>query len=138
MTNKAITTEAELQQVKAKLEEQMKIQVIQPAPVATVPSKPAALPQFFTVPKLSAPVIYASMISKFLEKTKCSIDIKDKIYLLDLLSYKKIAATTIRYRGSEHGWNFIDFHSRCDKRGLPMISLFQMKDGDCIGGFTKA
>ena len=32
---------------------------------------------------------------------------------------------------------FKDFHSRCDKKG-PTISLFKVKDGDCIGGFTKA
>lgn len=30
-----------------------------------------------------------------------------------------------------------DFHSRCDNIG-PTISLFQVKDGDCIGGFTNA
>ena len=30
-----------------------------------------------------------------------------------------------------------DFHSRCDKKG-PTISLFKVKDGDCIGGFTNA
>ncbi len=30
-----------------------------------------------------------------------------------------------------------DFHSRCGKKG-PTISLFKIKDGDCIGGFTKA
>jgi hypothetical protein len=30
-----------------------------------------------------------------------------------------------------------DFHSRCDKKG-PTISLFKVKKGDCIGGFTNA
>ena len=30
-----------------------------------------------------------------------------------------------------------DFHSRSDKKG-PTISLFKIKDGDCIGGYTKA
>ena len=30
-----------------------------------------------------------------------------------------------------------DFHARCDNKG-PTISLFKIKDGDCIGGFTKA
>ena len=30
-----------------------------------------------------------------------------------------------------------DFHSRSDKKGRPTISLFKMKDGDCIGGYTE-
>lgn len=30
-----------------------------------------------------------------------------------------------------------DFHSSCDNKG-PTISLFQIKNGDCIGGFTFA
>ncbi len=39
------------------------------------------------------------------------------------------------YRGSLHGWNAKDFHDRCDNKG-PTISLFKVKDGDCIGGYT--
>jgi hypothetical protein len=30
-----------------------------------------------------------------------------------------------------------DFHSRCDNKG-PTISLFKIKNGDCIGGYTAA
>ena len=30
-----------------------------------------------------------------------------------------------------------DFHSRCDNKG-PTVSLFKIKDGDCVGGYTKA
>ncbi len=41
------------------------------------------------------------------------------------------------YRGSDHGWRFKYFHSQCDMKG-PTISLFKIKDGDCIGGYTKA
>ncbi len=41
------------------------------------------------------------------------------------------------YRGSDHGWNFKDFHSRCDNKG-PTISLFKIKDGDVIGGYSTA
>jgi len=29
-----------------------------------------------------------------------------------------------------------DFHSRCDKKEKT-VSLFQIKDGDCIGGYTS-
>ncbi len=44
---------------------------------------------------------------------------------------------TLLYRGSAHGWLAKDFHDNCDDKG-PTISLFQIKDGDCIGGFTSA
>jgi hypothetical protein len=63
-------------------------------------------------------------------------DDQQKLYLLELLGNKKLA-TTLLFRGSEHGWMGEDFHSRCDKKG-PTISLFKVKNGDCIGGFTKA
>ena len=76
------------------------------------------------------------IIGKYLEKSKCTTDDKQKLYLLSLLGNKNVE-TTIRYRGSEHGWMFKDFHSRCDEIG-PSISLFKVDDGDCIGGFTKA
>jgi hypothetical protein len=52
------------------------------------------------------------------------------------LGYKRLV-TFLLYSGSLHGWNYIDFHSRCDNKGAT-ISLFKVKDGDCIGGFTKA
>ena len=44
---------------------------------------------------------------------------------------------TLLYRGSIHGWYYKDFHDNCDNKG-PTISLFQIKEGDCVGGFTKA
>lgn len=53
-----------------------------------------------------------------------------------LISNKRLI-TSLYYKGSIHGWNARDFHSRCDKRG-PTISLFKIKDGDCIGGYTSA
>jgi hypothetical protein len=53
-----------------------------------------------------------------------------------LLGNKRFV-TILLYSGSIHGWNAIDFHSRCDDKG-PTISLFKVKDGDCIGGYTKA
>jgi hypothetical protein len=55
---------------------------------------------------------------------------------MNLLGNKKLV-TVLLFRGSQHGWKCIDFHSRCDKKG-PTISLFKVKDGDCIGGFTEA
>jgi hypothetical protein len=55
---------------------------------------------------------------------------------MKLLRNKKFV-TVLLFRGSEHGWKGIDFHSRCDNK-RPTISLFKIKDGDCIGGFTNA
>jgi hypothetical protein len=43
---------------------------------------------------------------------------------------------TLFYRGSIHGWWKGDFHNNCDYSG-PTISLFQIRDGNCIGGFTN-
>jgi hypothetical protein len=66
----------------------------------------------------------------------CATEKQQKEYLIKLLGNKKLV-TALLFRGSEHGWMYKDFHSRCDKKG-PTISLFKVKDGDCIGGFTKA
>jgi hypothetical protein len=59
----------------------------------------------------------------------------EKVYLNQLLGPKKFT-TNLLYRGSEHGWMAKNFHDHCDKKG-PTISLFKIKDGDCIGGFSK-
>jgi hypothetical protein len=76
-----------------------------------------------------------SIIGKYLENSQCATDEKQKLYLHSILGNKR-CVTTIRYRGSEHGWNYKDFHDRCDHIG-PTISLFKIEDGDCIGGFTN-
>jgi hypothetical protein len=55
--------------------------------------------------------------------------------LLKLLGNKRLVSTLL-FRGSVHGWKFIDFHSRCDNKGS-IICLFKIKDGDCIGAYTK-
>lgn len=44
---------------------------------------------------------------------------------------------TLHYRGSRDGWMAKDFHTKCDNKGRT-ITLCQIKDGDCIGGFTNA
>ena len=76
------------------------------------------------------------MVGFFLLNSKCAIEWREKMYLLELLNYKPVN-TTMLYRGSDHGWMAIDFHSRCDYKG-PTISLFKVEDRDCIGGFTTA
>jgi hypothetical protein len=40
------------------------------------------------------------------------------------------------YRGSRDGWKAKDFHSKCDD-ATPTITLMRVKDGPCIGGFTR-
>ena len=72
----------------------------------------------------------------FLQNSKCAKKNEEKLYLLELLGYKELV-TILLYRGSDHGWKDKDFHSRCDHKG-PTISLFKIKKGDCIGGFTTA
>jgi len=56
---------------------------------------------------------------------------------MDKLLGKKQCVTTILYRGSDHGMTAKEFHNRSDNRKAT-ISLFKVKDGDCIGGFTNA
>jgi TLD len=70
-----------------------------------------------------------------LANSKCATEKEQREYLLKLLGNKRLV-TYMLYRGSEHGWKIKDFHSRCDNKG-PTISLFKIKDGDCIGGYTK-
>ncbi len=55
---------------------------------------------------------------------------------MKLLGNKRLV-TVLLFRGSQHGWEYKHFHSRCDNKG-PTITLFKVKDGDCIGGFTTA
>ena len=82
--------------------------------------------------QLSAPQI----LTNFLNNSKCATDQQQKEYLNKLLGNKKLI-TILLFRGSKHGWMAKDFHSRCNKKS-PTISLFKIKNGDCIGGFTKA
>ena len=88
-------------------------------------------------PKLSPTTseIVSAIIEKFLTNSTCTTE-EEKAYLLSLLGNKRLV-TTLLLRGSIHGWTFKDFHSRCDHK-RPTISLFKVKDGDCIGGYTNA
>lgn len=72
----------------------------------------------------------------FLMNSMCALTKEEKEFLLHLLGNKRLV-TTLLLRGSLHGWNAEDFHQRCDGWG-PTISLFKVKDGDCIGGYTNA
>ncbi len=41
------------------------------------------------------------------------------------------------YRGSRDGWYYQDLHQKSDMKGAT-VTLFKVKDGPCIGGFTNA
>jgi len=43
---------------------------------------------------------------------------------------------TLHYRGSTDGWKCEDFHRNCDNKG-PTLTLLQIQDGECMGGFTN-
>ena len=73
---------------------------------------------------------------QFLMNSICISNYEEKLYLFKLLGGRRLL-TMLLYRGSKHGWKYKDFHSRCDGKG-PTISLFKVKDGNCIGGYTNA
>ena len=77
-----------------------------------------------------------TFIEKFLENSKVATENHHKEYLHKLLGNKRFI-TYMLYRGSDHGWKYKHFHDRCDNKG-PTISLFKIKDGDVIGGYSKA
>jgi len=77
-----------------------------------------------------------TLIVNFLANSKCVTENQQREYLRKLLGNKRFV-TYMLYRGSEHGWKKKDFHDRCDNKG-PTISLFKIKDGDVIGGYSKA
>ncbi len=42
----------------------------------------------------------------------------------------------MRYSGSRDGWMNANFKNMSDYKN-PTVTLFKIKDGDCIGAFTK-
>ena len=102
-----------------------------------VPSEPKPKPLIAKPdPKPTDNPVFASIINEFLANSKCATEKEEKEYLQKLIGNKRFV-TYMLFRGSEHGWNKKDFHDRCDNKG-PTISLFKVKGGDCIGGYTKA
>lgn len=86
-------------------------------------------------PKLNIPDLLP-FPDPILEASLCTNDEKEKNYLKKLLG-NKLFVTTMLYRGSLDGWRGKDFYSRCDGKGMT-VSLFKVKEGPCIGGFTAA
>jgi hypothetical protein len=77
------------------------------------------------------------VISELMWESLCTNDPKEKAYLHNLLKNKKLPRMTLLYRGSTDGWKNADFHSRADGKS-PTITLFKVKNGPCIGGYTEA
>jgi hypothetical protein len=77
----------------------------------------------------------AAVIKTFLPNTRCKISNEMRAFLLKLLGNKPMTSILL-YSGHLHGWNGKDFHSRCDNKGRT-VSLFQIEQGDCIGGYTS-
>ncbi len=77
------------------------------------------------------------MLDEFLINSLCAKKYKQKRFLLKLLNLKELVTTTLLYRASVDGWSCEDFHKRCDEKG-PTICLFQIENGDCVGGHTTA
>ena len=73
------------------------------------------------------------MIDQFLMSSKCATD-KEKQFLYYLLGNKKLA-TVLLLRASEHGRVSLEFRAR-NTEG-PFIILLKVKDGDCIGCYSK-
>ena len=80
--------------------------------------------------------VVSYLMTELMWESLCTSDPKEKAYLHKLLNNKKIVMTLL-YRGSRDGWEYDDFHSRCDGKS-PTITLFKLKDGPCIGGYTEA
>jgi hypothetical protein len=57
------------------------------------------------------------------------------LFLFKLLGSKPVTLTLF-YSGHLHGWKYIDFHERCNSKRRT-VTLFQIKDGDCIGCYTS-
>ncbi len=77
----------------------------------------------------------AVVIRTFLPNTRCKITNEMRAFLIKLLGNKPVTSTLL-YSGHLHGWNYKDFHDRCDSKRIT-VSLFQIEQGDCIGGYTS-
>ena len=88
------------------------------------------------------------MFKTFFPNTRCKISNEMRAFIYKLLKpkpgliskpfggNKTLIISTLLYSGHLHGWKYYDFHSRCDKKGRT-VSLFQIEQGDCIGGYTS-
>jgi hypothetical protein len=94
-----------------------------------VPQKAPTLQPTFSLKNI------ADVIKTFFSNTRCEITNEMAAFLIKLLGNKPVTSTLL-YSGHLHGWNYKDFHLRCDSKERT-VSLFQIEQGDCIGGYTS-
>jgi hypothetical protein len=72
-------------------------------------------------------------MNNIFKNSKCATDVQQKKYLYSIIfpSYPK----SLLYNASADGWMSKDFYSRCSSKG-PTLTLFKIKNGDCIGGYN--
>jgi hypothetical protein len=75
------------------------------------------------------------IIDQFLANSNCATEKHEKEYLRKILG-DKLLITTLLYQASIHGWKPVNFHYR-SKSKSPTVCLLKIKEGDCIGGYTK-
>jgi hypothetical protein len=75
------------------------------------------------------------MVGLFLLDSKCATEFQERYFMHKLLLEFLPFDAILKFRASDHGWTEDDRKSRCYKIA-PSITLFKVKDGDCIGGFT--
>ena len=57
------------------------------------------------------------------------------VYLADVLP-EDATGLELLYRGSDHGWEKKDFHSRCDGKG-PTVMIFESEVGYLAAGYIS-
>ncbi len=99
-------------------------------PIPTSQPKPAAV---IEQPKVEVKPAPAS--ANIVKAEKININEKEKTFLVENIG--KQFDTVLKYRGTRDGFTYEAFHRKAD--GVkPSITLFTMKSGMVIGGFTSA
>jgi len=89
-----------------------------------------------------------AVIKTFFPNTRCKISKEMRAFINKLFKpkpglisklfggNKTLKITSLLYSGYVHGWKLKDFLSRCEFKERT-VSLFQIEQGDCIGGYTS-
>ncbi len=135
--------ESQIQHFKNSVEQAKQPQ--QPTPSKVAPSTPpSSQPMTTSVPQpkpaavIEQPKVEVNPASATLDNVKAekmAISEKEKAFLIENIG--KQFDTVLKYRGTRDGFMKKDFHRKAD--GVkPSITLFTMKSGMVIGGFTSA
>ncbi len=75
-------------------------------------------------------------IGDFLHDSKCAKDAEMKAFLKLILKNKNLITKNL-YSAIEERWSYERFHELC-KFKKPTVTLVELLDGTCIGGYTTA